>query len=115
MTLFSRLKTDNERILTEDMAALTLTNAAGASHTSKGRYTDPGMDFNPQGQPVASKKRTIGFHIDNFSAIADTKNYKGWKGEFVNNQGQTITGVLNNPLVDDTFGYVVATLTEIKT
>lgn len=114
MTLFTRLKSDNQRILTEDMDPLTLYNAAGVSHTGTGRWTAPGMDFNPQGQPVASKKFSIGFHMDEFSSIEDDKNYKGWQGEFIDSQGITRRGVLNNPLVDYTLGYVVATLTEIK-
>ena len=114
MTLHSRLKTDNKRILTEDMDSLTLYNAVGTSHTGKGRWTAPGMNFNPQGQPVASKVWSVGFHIDGFSIIADNANYKGWEAEFVDNQGITRRGVLNNPLVDYTLGYVVATLTDKK-
>ncbi len=114
MTLYSRMKNDNQRILTADMVALTLYNAVGASQTSKGRYTNIGLNFNPQGQPIASKKWSIAFHIDEFLTIADTANYKGWEGEFINNQGETIRGVFNNPFVDKTLGYVVAVLTDKK-
>ncbi|MCK5613746.1 hypothetical protein KAR91_68410 [Candidatus Pacearchaeota archaeon] len=116
MTLFDRLKTDNQRILTEDMAPLTLFNTSGGSKLGRGRYTNPGLNFNPQGQPVASKKWSIAFHIDEFSEITGVnENYESWQGEFVNNQGETIRGIINNPFVDKTLGYVVATLTEIKT
>ena len=114
MTLFSRIKSDNQRILTEDMDDLTLYNAAGESHTGKGRWTNIGLGFTPQGQPIVSKKWSVGFHIDEFSAIADSANYKTWEGEFVDNQGNTRRGVLNNPFVDYTFGYVSATLTDKK-
>jgi hypothetical protein len=94
------------------MISLKLYNASGTSLTAKGRITDVGMDFNPQGQPVASKKYSIAFHISDFSSIASAnENYKDWQAEFVNSESEIIQGRLNNPLVDKTFGYVVATLT----
>jgi hypothetical protein len=94
------------------MVPMKLYNSSGTSHIAKGRYTDVGMDFNPQGQPVASKKYSIAFHISDFSSIASSnENYKDWQAEFVNSESETVQGRLNNPLVDKTFGYVVATLT----
>lgn len=115
MTLYDRLKTDNQRILTGEMAALTLYNASAASKLATGRYTDMGFDVSPQGKMFATKKWSIAFHIDEFSSITGAdEDYKNWEGEFVNNQGEIIRGVFNNPLVDKTFGYVVATLTAKK-
>jgi len=109
------MKSDNERILNKDMVELTLYNTTGESHTGKGRYTVVGLDLNPQGQMVASKKWSVAFHISSFSSIvmAD-ENFKNWQAEFLNSENETVRGVLNNPLVDKTLGYVVATLTEIK-
>lgn len=116
MTLFDRLKSDNSRILSgDDMQAVTLTNASGNSFTGTARITAPGMDINMQGLPVATKKYSVGFHIDEVSTLmSENETFKGWQASFLNSQGETITGVFNNPLVDTTFGYVVATLTGIK-
>ena len=115
MTLQDRLTADNQRILSEDMRALKLYNASSESQTATGRTTAPGMYFNPQGQPVASKKWTIGFHISEFSDITgDNEDYKNWQAEFLNSEGETVQGRINGPLVNKTFGYVVATLTENK-
>lgn len=115
MSLFDRLKTDNQRILGDDMQDVTLYNAEGDSLTGKARVTAPGMDVDIQGQAFASKKYSIGFHIDRFSSLMkEYENFKGWTAEFLNSQDETITGIFNNPLIDKTFGYVVATLTAIK-
>jgi hypothetical protein len=115
MSLFDRLKSDNQRILGDDMQDVTLYNAAGQSLAGKARVTSPGMDVSMQGQAFASKKNTIGFHIDNFTSLMTTnENFKNWKASFLNSQGETVTGIFNNPLIDKTFGYVVATLTELK-
>lgn len=116
MSLFDRLKNDNRRILSgDDMRAVTLTNASGNSFTGTARITAPGMDINMQGQAFATKKYSVGFHIDAYSSImATNENFKNWQASFLNSQGETVTGVFNNPLVDKTYGYVVATLTEIK-
>lgn len=115
MSLYDRMKTDNQRILGDDMQDVTLYNAAGTSLTGKARVTAPGMDINLQGQAFPTKKYSVGFHIDNFSSLMTTnENFKNWKALFLNSQGETVTGIFNNPLVDKTFGYVVATLTEIK-
>lgn len=118
MTLRSRLKTDNQRIIGgDDMDTLTLYNAAGTSHTAKGRITDVGLNFTPQGQPIAGKKWSVTFHISDFSDIisdTETETFEGWQGEFVNSEGETVQGRFNNPLIDKTLGYVVATLTKNK-
>ena len=116
MSLYDRLKSDNSRILSgDDMRAVTLTNASGNSFTGTARITAPGMDINMQGQAFATKKYSVGFHIDAFSTIIGAnENYKNWQASFLNSQNETVTGVFNNPLVDKTFGYVIATLTEIK-
>jgi hypothetical protein len=110
------MKSDNEKILSgSDMGVLTLYDKDNSKYEGRGRWTNIGLDFNPQGQPVASKKWTIAFHIDSFSTITSAdETYKTWQAEFINSQGETIRGVLNNPLVDKTLGYVLATLTEIK-
>lgn len=116
MSLFSRLKSDNRRILSsDDMHDLTLYDVSGNEYTGKGRFTAPGMTFNPQGQPIASKKWTVAFHMDSFTpTIGVTENFKGWEGQFLNSEGETIRGVFNGPLIDKTFGYVVATLNDKK-
>jgi hypothetical protein len=115
MGLFDRLKTDNQRILGDDMRDVTLYNAAGISLAGKARVTTPGMEINMQGLSVPSKKHTIGFHIDNFISLMTTnESFKNWKASFLNSQGEIVTGIFNNPMIDKTFGYVVTTLTEIK-
>lgn len=107
MTLFDRIKKDNQRILTNDMDNITLINPANISETGKGRWTDIGFGIDPQGLPFASKSYKVDFHIDNFSIITNAnETFKGWKASFVNNQGDTIQGTFNKPLVDKTFGYV---------
>ena len=117
MSFFDRLKSDNQRILgTEgEMHDVTLYNAAETSLAGQARFTSPGMNINMQGQPVATRKSTIGFHIDDFASLmGENENFEGWKAEFLNSQGETVTGIFNNPLVDKTFGYVVVALTNIK-
>lgn len=119
MSLYNRLKSDNARIISgDDMQDVVLYNASGASKTGKARVTSVGIDVNPQGLMFPTKKHSICFHISDFSTISVTpvtnENYKGWKAEFLNSEGGTVTGIFNNPLVDKTLGYVVATLTEIK-
>lgn len=110
------MKSDNRRMLSNsDMHDITLYDTTGNTYTGKGRFTAPGMYFNPQGQPVASKKWSIAFHLDSFTpTIGVTENFKNWQGEFINSDGETIKGVFNGQLVDKTFGYVVTTLTENK-
>ena len=118
MNFYDRLKADNKRILaSEDMCVLTLTNLSGTSYTGRGRITNPGMSFNPQGQPVASQKYSIAFNIESFEpvlTIADIANGgKGMRAEFINAVGESITGIANLLLVNKTFGHVEATLSRI--
>ena len=116
MGLYDRLKSDNARIVSgEDMQDVTLFNASGISAEGKARVTSPGMNISPQGQIVATKKNTVGFHIDNFSSIVGAgETFKNWQCQFLNSQGETVRGRFNNPLVDKTLGYVVVALTDIK-
>ena len=116
MSLYSRMKSDNARILSgDDMHDVTLSNLAGSSLEIKARITAPGMDINMQGLSVVTKKYSVGFHMDEvLTLMSENETFKGWQASFLNSQGETITGVFNNPLVDTTFGYVVATLTGIK-
>ena len=118
MTLRSRLTVDNQRIIGgDDMDVLTLYNAAGSSYTAKGRITDVGINFTPQGLPIAGKKWSVCFHISDLSSIisdTETETFEGWQGEFTNSEGETVQGRFNNPMIDKTFGYVVATLTKNK-
>ncbi len=116
MSLFDRLKTDNKRILSEDMREVTLYNATGSSCVGEGRFTAVGVTITPQGQMVATKKWSIAFHIDEFTSITGTdENYKNWQAEFLNSEGETVKGLFNNPMVDKTLGYVVATITANRT
>lgn len=110
------MKTDNSRILSGgDMQDVTLTNASGDILSGKARVTSVGMDINPQGFMKATKKHSIGFHIDSFLTIVSAnENFENWQASFLNSQGETVSGVFNNPFVDKTLGYVVATITEIK-
>lgn len=116
MGMFDRIKADNSRILSSgDMRDLTLYNASDMSKTGKGQFTNPGADYNPQGQMVASKKWTVSFNIGDFSEITSAnESYKNWQAEFLNNNGETVRGRFINPLVSKTFNYVRTTLTEIK-
>jgi hypothetical protein len=111
------MTSDNQRIVGgTDMHQLKLYNAAGTSQTAKGRVTQIGFDVNmATGQMFPTKKYSVGFHISDFSTITGSnENYKNWQGEFLNSEGETVKGRFNNPLVDKTFGYVVATLVEQK-
>jgi len=116
MGLYDRLKTDNIRILSgDDMQEVTLYNSSNGSKAGYARVTNVGIDVSPQGQIFASKKCTIGFNISAFSDIVESnENFKGWRAEFVNSQGETIIGIFKNPLVDKTLDYVSATLTKTK-
>lgn len=123
MTLYDRLKADNARILSsDDMMVLTLTNLAGVSYTGRGRITNPGMTFNPQGQPVASQKISIAFSLETFSPLLTMSEINnggnGWKAQFDNEVAtgliDPVEGRVNLFLVNKTFGHVEATLTRIK-
>lgn len=115
MSLFDRMQADNQRILSEDMIELILTNAVGTSQTADGRITAPGMSINLQGFPIVSKKRTVAFHISDFATITGlNETYKNWQGEFLNSEGETVKGRFTETMVDKTFGYVVTTLTGNK-
>jgi len=116
MSLFDRLKIDNKRILSVDMRDVTLYNSEGVSLSGQGRFTAIGMTINPQGQMVGTKTWTIAFHIEDFNSIMGTnESFKNWQAEFLDSEGATIKGRFNNPLVDKTLGYVVATLTKNRT
>jgi len=116
MSLFSRLKTDNQRILSSDMGNITLYNASGTFKTGQGRWTHIGLTITPQGQLTNTKKWSVAFHIDDFSDIMGAnENFENWQAEFVNSQGETVRGVFNGQQVDKTLGYVSTLLTEIKT
>jgi hypothetical protein len=114
--LYERLKSDNKRILGNDgMRSITLYNANSESQVGNARITNPGMSLNTQGFPIASKKATIAFHIEDFATItAANETYKGWQAEFLNSEGETIKGLINDIMIDKTMGYVVATLTKNK-
>lgn len=114
--LYDRIKIDNARIVSgDDMRAVTVYNAEMESAIGLARITSVGMDINAQGQAFATKKHSICFHLNEFSEItSENETYKNWRASFLNSQGEAVTGIFNNPLVDKTFGYVVATLTEIK-
>ena len=116
MSLYSRLKTDNARIISgDDMEDLTVYNSSSESLEIKARVTAVGMGINMQGQPVASKKYSVAFHLDEVSTIMSAgETFEGWQASFVNSQGETVRGVLNNQFVDKTLNYLVATLTNIK-
>lgn len=116
MTMFDRMKRDNSRILSsDDMQDVKIYNASGASLTGKARVTSVGIDINAQGQAFVTKKHSIGFHISDFQSLMSTdEKFNRWKAEFLNSEGVTVSGYFNFPLIDNTFGYVSATLTDIK-
>ena len=116
MTLYDRIKSDNQRILTDEMGTLKLINKVGAEQTGKGRWTAIGMAFNPQGHPIASNSYKVDFHIDNFSTLISSseETFKAWSAEFTNSTGQLITGTLENIMVDKTLGYVSAMITPTR-
>jgi len=119
MTLYDRLKADNTRILSsDDMIELKLTNSSGDSFTARGRVTNPGLSFNPQGQPVAGQKISVVFNIDTFMSIISPEDVeiggRGWKAEFTNAVGDNVVGSFNLVLVNRTFGHVEVTLTRDK-
>ena len=106
------MQADNQRILSEDMIDLKLYNLSGTSYTAKGRITSIGLNFTPQGQPIVGKKWTVAFHISDFDSITGTnETYEGWQAEFTDSEGNTVQGRFIQPMVDNTFGYVVTTLT----
>lgn len=116
MTLFDRIKTDNQRILgSDDMKPITLYNAASASEAGRARGIDIDFAINPQGFAVNTGKLSIAFNIDDFPTITGAnETYKEWEGEFLNSKGETIRGVFNNIFVDKTLNYVSTNLTLIK-
>ena len=115
MSLFDRLKKDNNRILTDDMRDLTLINALGYSYSGKGRYTDINFQITPQGELINTRKNTLAFSITEFESISGTdESYKNWRGSFLNSKGETVIGLFNNIFIDRTLDYVSCHLTEIK-
>lgn len=97
------------------MQDITLYNASNVSKVGKGRVTSVGLKFSPQGLPVAGKKWSVAFHTESFiSIMAAGERFEKWQAEFIDSQGNTIKGVFNEPLIDNTIGYVVTILTEIK-
>jgi hypothetical protein len=116
MSLYDRLKSDNARILGgDDMQDVTLHNTSGTLLAGKARVTSVGMDVNSQGQMFATKKHSIGFHISDYvSIISSNETFSGWRATFLNSQNETVSGYFENPLVDKTLDYVVATLKEKK-
>lgn len=117
MGFYDRLKTDNQRLLgsEDEMRDVTLYNSANESLSGQARFTSPGMDINMQGQVFATRKNTIGFHIDDFASLmGENENFEGWQAEFLNSQGETVKGRFNNPLINKTFGYVEVALVNNK-
>ncbi len=117
MSLYDRLKSDNARILSgDDMQEVKLYNASGTSLIGQARVTSVGLDVTSQGQMFAAKKHSVAFHISDYASLmSSNENFKGWRAEFLNTQGETVSGTFNNQLIDKTFDYVVATLIEKKT
>jgi hypothetical protein len=107
------MKSDNQRILGGGlMKAVTLYNATGTSKTGRARITATTLQVSPQGQAINQRKWSIAFHIDDFSDITGaSENYEGWRGEFLNSQGETVNGRFINQFVDKTFGQVTTNLT----
>lgn len=116
MTLYDRIKGDNKRILTNEIADIKLINKDGSELTDKGRWTAIGMNISPQGHVIATQSYKIGFHIDNFSVLitSSLETFKSWSVEFTNSTGQLIKGTLENIMVDKTLGYVSASITPTK-
>ena len=116
MSLYDRMKSDNNRILSgDDMQSLTVTNPSGASLEIKARVTAVGMGLNMQGLPVVSKKYSVSFSLDEVTSLMSTgETFENWKASFLNSQSETVSGVFNNQFVDKTLNYLVATLTNIK-
>ena len=118
MGLYDRMKSDNNRILSgSDMQDVTVTNALGVSTIPpiKARVTAVGMGLNMQGLPVVSKKYSVSFSLDEVVSLMSTsETFENWKASFLNSQSETVSGVFNNPFVDKTLNYLVATLTNIK-
>lgn len=115
MSLYDRLKTDNQRILGDDMQDVTLYNSSGSSLEGTARVTSPGMDINMQGQAFATKKNTVAFHMDDFSSLMKTnENFENWEAEFLDSQGNKVRGRFNKPMINRTLGYIETSLVQNK-
>lgn len=115
MSLFDRLKSDNNRMLIDDMLDVILTNSLGVSQTGKARPTAIGLGINQLGLPIAADKWTLAFNIIEFqSIVGENETFKNWQASWISATGKSILGKFNQIMVDDTLGYVSVTLQRVQ-
>ena len=114
MSLYEKAKVDNKRILNQGLSAtITITNTvpAPASLKIQGRWTAINLTFDTDGRPISGSSYSVGFHIEDVRALMGTnENFKNWKASFIDNEGNTISGRLENPMNNQTLAYLHSTL-----
>lgn len=114
MNLYSKAKADNKRILNQGLSApMVITNSLGVTNPEivQGRWTAINLTFDTEGRPISGSTFTVAFHVEDVRTIMGTdENFENWRGTFDDNEGNTISGRLENPMNNQTLGYVHSSL-----
>jgi hypothetical protein len=112
-SLYARAKADNKRILNQGFSAdMTITNpATGEQQTVKGFYIDVPLDINPQsGLPVHARRIACSIHLADLTIGNPAEVAGDWRNSFVNNVGETVSGVMETLDLDRTLGMLTFTV-----
>jgi hypothetical protein len=90
---------------------LTVKNKAGTPLAIQGRWTAINLTFDAEGRPISGSSYSIGFHIEDVRTIMiANEKFEGWKASFTDNEGNAISGRFENPMNNQTLGYVHSAL-----
>mgnify|MGYP006280772059 CR=1 FL=1 len=119
MNYYDRLKADNKMILTDRIITdATITNPSGQSQAVKLFYIDAPLDIDPQsGLPIRARRIAGHIHRADLTIGYPDKVAGDWRITFVNNSGDTINGVIQQPDPDHTLGMLsfVVKIVEVVT
>ena len=112
MSLYDKAKADNKRILNQGLSApITITNTVPISLIIQGRWTAINLTFDAEGRPISGISYSVGFHVEDVRALMGAnENFENWKASFTDNEGNTISGRLENPMNNQTLAYLHSTL-----
>jgi hypothetical protein len=106
VNLYGRFKKDNKRILNNGFVTnVTITNPSGVSQTVEGSYIDAPMDVDPEtGGFIRARRIAVHIHADDLTIGSPVTVQGYWQASFVNNAGETVSGVIERPDYDRTLG-----------
>ena len=117
MSLYDRVKTDNQKILNKGFSIVHhITNGKSGEELKdqdiKGFYVDTSLEIDPDnGLPIVGQKIAVTFNIDDITIGSGVnENYEKWKAIFTNHVGKERIGYFQNPIPDRTIGMITATL-----